>query len=432
MAGPAKGFGLNGRAMYANVAQPMFVFCNFVVDSANGNGFGVRSVKSNGYVNAVAMRSGASSPAGSPNLGTARDFAVLGASAISNTGSSVLSGQMGIFPGTAITGFPPGTVSGAVHATDVAASQAQSAALAAYTAMQAQSASVIATALDAQTLVPGVYRAASGTFSLAASAGGTLTLNGRGVYIFQTATTLVTGAGGTPVIALTNGARAQDVYFVVGSSATINSGNSGVFNGNIIAQASITDTLGGTVNGSLIALTGAVTLSAATTINSQPLAPAGFCHVRFSNNFHGYLGGFSGFVSPVGGSPVSITAAGAHLVVGQAYIIASVGTSTAADWAVAGLHPGLVPAVGQSFIAKATGAGVGSGAVMVPSVSGITSVEVIGDPNTMVSSQNLFQNGGAVVNLQFLSNGLPAAPVDGSVVGMCFIFDGSSVSIDGL
>jgi len=208
-------------------------------------------------------------------IGSAATYAALAHSAITNTGSTVLTGNIGIYPNTAssITGFPPGTFSGTENAANAAAAQAQADAQAGYTAMQARTATVIATALDAQTLTPGTYRASSGTFSLAASAPGTLTLNGPGIYVFQTASTLVTGSGGAPTITLTNGATAANVYFVVGSSATLNSGTAGTFNGNVIAQASITDTQGGVVNGSLVALTGAVTYSAATVGNVQ-LAPA--------------------------------------------------------------------------------------------------------------------------------------------------------------
>lgn len=204
-------------------------------------------------------------------LGLAATYAVLGASAVTNTGSSVLTGNLGIYPntGSSVTGFPPGTFSGTENAGNSAAAAAQAAAQATYTSMQAMTATTIATALDGQTLTPGVYKAASGTFTLAASGGGTLTLNGNGTYIFQTTTTLTTGAGGTPTITLSGGALASNVYWVVGSSATINSGNTGTFKGSIIAQASVTDTLGGTVQGSLVALTGAVTLSAASAITAN-------------------------------------------------------------------------------------------------------------------------------------------------------------------
>lgn len=432
----ARGFGLNGKSIYMNVCKPEIIECNFVVDSTNGNGLGLRSLKSNGYIENVFMNI-ANGAAGTPALGTARTFAILGASAVTNTGASALTGNLGIFPGTSITGFPPGTFTGVEDIANVAAQNAQTSALAAYTDMHARSSTVIATALDGQTLTPGVYSSAGGTFTLAGAGVGTVTLNGAGVYIFQTATTLTTGAGGVPTMTLAGGARASDVYFVVGSSATINSGNAGTFNGNIIALTSITDTSGGTVNGSLIALNGAVTLSAASNVNSQALVPSfigagnpnpapGYVMIRMKNNFNYYLGGFSGFVSPLSGTSVtSVTA-------GQAYVIVSVGTTTLAQWLAVGLPAGFTPTVGQSFIATATQAIGGTGAVQVPSFSGINSLEVIGDPNQLISNSSIAANAGAILLVQFLSNGVLAAPKDGSVCAMSFWFDGSSVTVDGL
>jgi hypothetical protein len=151
-------------------------------------------------------------------------------------------------------------------------SAAQTAASAAYTSLAGHGGYVIIpSALDGQTLTAGYYNFTSGAATLAASGPGTLTLSGSptDVFVIKTASTLTTGAGGTPTITLAGGALAENVYWIVGSSATINSGFTGTFQGNIIAQASVTNTLGGTVNGSLIALTGAVTLSAATNVNAQ-------------------------------------------------------------------------------------------------------------------------------------------------------------------
>jgi hypothetical protein len=211
-------------------------------------------------------------------LGPAGTFAILAASAVTNSGSSVLTGNLGISPGTSITGFPPGTYTGTEDIANTASAVAQAAASSAYTTLSGMTSTAIPSILDGQTLTPGVYREASGTFNLAASGNGTLTLNGAGQYVFICSSTLTTGAGGIPTIALTNGALAGNIYWVVGSSATINSGNAGTFQGNIIAQASITDTSGGTVNGSMIALNGAVTLSAAANVNavaavSPPVPP---------------------------------------------------------------------------------------------------------------------------------------------------------------
>jgi hypothetical protein len=195
----------------------------------------------------------------------------------------------------------------------------QSAAMSAYTSLTGMTATPISATLDGQTLTPGVY--STGAASLAASGAGTLTFNGAGVYVIKTSSTLVTGSGGIPTMTLTGGATAANIYWVVGSSATINSGFSGTFAGNVIAEDSITDTLGGTVNGSLIALTGAVTLSAATVVNAQnsPL-------LNYAGSF-GLLGssgvtntGSSVVTGNVGSSPTnSVTGFPPGTIVGAAH-----------------------------------------------------------------------------------------------------------------
>jgi hypothetical protein len=194
----------------------------------------------------------------------------------------------------------------------------------------------ITAVLDGQTLTPGVYSEASSTFSLAGTGAGTLILNGAGVYIFQASSTLVTGAGGVPTITLENGATAANVYWLVGSSATINSGHgnsSNPFQGNVIAHTSITVTTGGAVNGSLVALNGAVTLSAGQALAAEALTPSfvagpsnpapGYAWVQLKSNYNRYLGGFSGFVSPTTGSTQAIDSTA--LTIGNPYIVASVG-----------------------------------------------------------------------------------------------------------
>lgn len=193
---------------------------------------------------------------------------LLAYSGITNTGNTVVTGDIGVFNTDSITGFPPGTVSGTIHHVDAAAVAAAAAAQAIYTAAQGYVYTTIPSALDGQTLVAGNYDFASGAATLAASAPGTLTLSGSAsdVWYIKTASTLGTGAGGLPTITLSGGALAANVYWIIGSSATINIGVSaagGVFQGNIIANASCTDTQGGTIHGSMTALNGAVTLSAA-------------------------------------------------------------------------------------------------------------------------------------------------------------------------
>ena len=441
----ARGYGLNGFHYHTNVCKPIDCNLNFVVDSTNGNNLGIRSLKSNGFVEAVYMNAASTGlPAGSPAMGTARSYAILGASTVTNTGSSALTGNLGLYPGSAITGFPPGTFSGVENIANVAAQNAKASAQAVYTALQALTPTGISSVLNGQTLAAGTYKATSGTagaFTLDAATG-PLTLSGSAtdIYVFQTTTTLITGTTGAGVITLGN-VLPQNIYWVVGSSATLSSGTAGTFYGNIIALTSITSTTtAGVHHGSLIALNGAVTLSAATTVvvqtpaggavgdNPNPLP--GYCWVKFKNNFNYYLGGFSGFVSPVSSSNVAVNSTA--LVLGQAYVIVSLGTSTAADWLAVGVPAGFTAAVGTAFVAIKSGNGSGTGQVRVPVVSGVNSVEVVGDPNKTINNAAIGVNAGAMVLVQFLANSVLTAPANESVCGMCFRFDGSSVTIDGI
>ncbi len=188
--------------------------------------------------------------------GTAADFAVLGGSTVTNTGPTVLNGDLGLSPGSAITGFPPGTVNGTTHQTDAAALQAQNDLTTAYNDAAARTSSEsISADLGGRTLTPGVYTSAS---SMGLT--GTLTLDGQGdenaVFIFQAGSTLVTASGSRVV--LIGAAQACNVIWQVGSSATLNT--SSVFTGNILALQSITLNNGATVDGSTLARNGAVTL----------------------------------------------------------------------------------------------------------------------------------------------------------------------------
>jgi hypothetical protein len=226
-----------------------------------------------------------SPPPGSPNLATSSGFAILAYAAITgSTGAgSVITGDMGIYPNnmSSITNFPPSTDIGIIHAADSAAQQALIDATSAFTAMNLLNggATAIPSVLDGQTVIPGVYKEASGTFNLAASGPGTLTFNGAGVYIFLAASTLVTGAGGMPTFAFTGGATPTNtfIYWAVGSAATLNVGVSSsgaTFYGTVIASAAITATQAGTINGRLFSLNAAVTLSATNAVTVAGAGPA--------------------------------------------------------------------------------------------------------------------------------------------------------------
>jgi hypothetical protein len=193
-------------------------------------------------------------------LNSAANFAILGASGVSNTGNTVVTGDIGLSPGTAYVGFPPGQLYGTAHITDLAAANAQSDLGTAYTDAQGRTLCPITLDgnLGGQTLGPGLYRAGS---SLEISSGD-LTLDAQGnanaVFIFQIATSLTTTSGRQ--VFLAGGAQAKNIFWAVGSSATL--GTTSVMYGTIMAYASVTLTTGATLNGRALATVGAVTLDA--------------------------------------------------------------------------------------------------------------------------------------------------------------------------
>jgi hypothetical protein len=186
-------------------------------------------------------------------LGATNTYAVLGASTVTNTGSSVINGDLGLYPGTSATGFPPGVLNGFSNINNSSATQAQTDLVTAYNSLSGAT-DTIPVELGGTTLDAGSY--GQGTFGI----NGTLILDGQGnpnaTFIFDAASTLITG--GASNISLINGAQACNVFWQVGSSATLGANSS--FVGTIIAAVSITATTGATIQGRLLAQTGAVTL----------------------------------------------------------------------------------------------------------------------------------------------------------------------------
>jgi hypothetical protein len=185
------------------------------------------------------------------NLLTASSFAVLAATTVTNTGNTQITGNLGLHPGTSVTGFPPGVVHGSMHVEPLSGI-AQDDLTDAYIATGGLAfEESLAGDISGRTFAPGVFKANS---SLAIN--GEITLDGMGLYIFQIASTLVTGSGS--IITLAGGADVNDVFWCVGSSATL--GTYSQFSGTIMAMSSITVTTGATVKGRLLARNGAVTL----------------------------------------------------------------------------------------------------------------------------------------------------------------------------
>ena len=210
---------------------------------------------------AVAFLLGSLPASAQITLGTAQNFAVLGGSAVTNTGASIINGSVGVSPGSSVTGFPPGTiVNGSIQSANAVAAQAQSDLTVAYNAAAATACTLDLTGQDlgGMTLTPGVY-----CFSTLAGLTGTLTLDFQGnpnaQFLFKIGSTLTTASAS--IVALTNNAGVTcppNVFWQVGSSATLGTGSS--FVGNILALTSITLTTGAGLSGRSLARNGAVTL----------------------------------------------------------------------------------------------------------------------------------------------------------------------------
>lgn len=173
----------------------------------------------------------------------------------------------------------------------------------------------------------------------------------------------------------------------------------------------------------------------------SPNPAAGYIAVKLQDNYNKYLYGGYGLVSPLSGSNIAVDASDAALTAGIPYVITVVGTTTIADWITLGVPVGVVPAVGVSFVAKATGAGAGNGQVQLAKVtgSGLTSIEVVGDPNQSVAPTGV----GAIMGSSFILQCLaatnsstttlkPTAPADGTIIALQFMMSnhGGSALVD--
>ncbi len=212
-------------------------------------------------VGALVAASVSGAEAAPVGLGTADAFAVLAAAGVTNTGPTIIDGDLGTCPTPAITGFPPGTVNGTVHAGDAVCLQAQSDLTIAYNDAAGRAPTTVYPGvkdLGGLTLTPGVYKADAFENS------GTLTLDAQGdpnaVFIFQAGSTLITAPTSSGM--LINGAQACNVFWQVGSSATLGVGST--FVGTILALTSITANTNASVTGRLLARNGAVTLDSNT------------------------------------------------------------------------------------------------------------------------------------------------------------------------
>ncbi len=200
-------------------------------------------------------------------LGAAANFAVLATAAVTNTSTpTMITGDVGLWPGTSMTNFPPGTVNGVIHVNDTTAQAGEASVAIAYNDAAGRTGAFTPAVgnIGGLTFTPGLYRSDTST---EISGGGDLTLDGQGdpnaVFIFQIGSTLTTSSGFG--VTLTGGAKAWQIFWQVGSSATIGVGSH--FAGNILANTSITLVSGAVLDGR--ALAGAVSGSGAVTMDDN-------------------------------------------------------------------------------------------------------------------------------------------------------------------
>jgi len=204
------------------------------------------------FAHPVALAEGSAPP-----LGTAASFAVLAGSTATNTGDTVVTGDLGVWPGSAVTGFPPGIVTGTIYEADAIAQQAQSDLTTAYDDLAGQACDLDLTDQDlgGLTLTPGVY-----CFDTSAQLTGVLELDAEGdpdaVFVFRIGSTLTTASNSS--VSMLNSADPCNVFWQVGSSATL--GTDTAFAGSILALTSITLNTGADIDGRALARNGAVTM----------------------------------------------------------------------------------------------------------------------------------------------------------------------------
>ncbi|OIQ98013.1 hypothetical protein GALL_199340 [mine drainage metagenome] len=199
-------------------------------------------------------------------MGTASSYGALAGVSVTNTGATTINGNLGVSAATTPTGFPPGVLNGTLNVGNAAATQAVADAQAAYNVVQGEAATQILTGSDlgSRVLTPGVY-----FFATSAQLTGGLTLDAGNTvgarFDFQIGSTLTTAAGSS--VSLIHGAAAGNVYWQVGTSATLGTGT--VFSGNVLADQSITMNSGSTLSGTAAAINASVTLDS-NTITASP------------------------------------------------------------------------------------------------------------------------------------------------------------------
>ncbi|MBI5764731.1 MAG: DUF3494 domain-containing protein [Planctomycetes bacterium] len=215
-----------------------------------------------------------STPAQAPvDLRSAAGFAVLAGSAVSNNaGATIINGDLGVSPSATVNGFPPGVVNGTIHAANPTAAQAQLDLTTAFLDAQGRStdSQTLPGNLGGLTFAPGLYTNSTSVLISGSGPGNNVTLDAQGnanaVFIFQMGSTLTTGPGSQVI--LSGDAKAANVYWQIGTSATLDT--TSIFKGNMLALTSITLKTGATLDGRALARNGAVTLDSNTITTPSP------------------------------------------------------------------------------------------------------------------------------------------------------------------
>jgi len=272
-------------------------------------------------------------------LGTAGSFAVLAGAGITNTGPTTVNGDIGTFPTTSISGAASMTITGTNHGGDSVTQGAKTDLVTAYNTAAGESPrTAVAADLGGQTLTAGTYNSAS---SLGLT--GALTLNGGGnpsaLFVFQAGSTLTTASAST--VNLINGAQACNVFWQVGSSATLGTGST--FRGTILALTSITVTTGTTISGRVLARNGAVTLDTDTITKPTCATTPGTTVTTV-----GSANANAKTVSPTG-TPTGTGTPGTSGAPGTPGTPGAPGTTTGGTLPTTGINP-LLPVLGGSMV----------------------------------------------------------------------------------